>query len=102
MLLASRASATVSPPVTAVLETAPVETALATETAETPFIETSPTQTDVTSPGYALEKPRLVVQLPGSSILLVTLDGQQTPIAAEAPKGLFASGFGVTPCGPAR
>lgn len=74
-LLASCARLPVSPPVTAVSETAPAET-------------------EVTSPGFGLEGPRLVVQLPDSSIVFVSLDGQQAPIAAESPKGLFATGFG--------
>jgi hypothetical protein len=74
-LLASCARLPVSPPVTAASETSPAET-------------------EVTSPGFGLEGPRLVVQLPDSSIVFVSLDGQQTPIAAESPKGLFATGFG--------
>jgi hypothetical protein len=97
--LASCAPAPVSSPVTAAPETAPVGTALsstgqAMEKAETAISETSPAEIEVTSPGYGLEGPRLVVQLPDNSIVFVSLDGQQAPIAAEAPKGLFATGFG--------
>jgi hypothetical protein len=97
--MASCAPAPVSSPVTTAPETAPVETALpstgqATETAETAVSEPSPAEVEVTSPGYGLEGPLLVVQLPDSSIVFISLDGQQAPIAAEAPKGLFATGFG--------
>lgn len=93
-LLASCASLPVSSPVTAAPETAPVETALATETPETAVSETSPADIEVTSPGYGLEGPHLVVQLPDSSIVFVSLEGQQAPLVAQAPKGLFATGFG--------
>lgn len=82
--------------VTAALENVPAETRIAqtTKAAETAVLETSPAQTEVTSPGYELERPRLVGQLPDSSIAFVSLEGQQAPIIAEAPKGLFAAGFG--------
>ena len=56
--------------------------------------ETASVETEVTSPGFGLEGPRLVVQLPDNSIVFVSLEGEQAPLVAESPKGLFATGFG--------
>jgi hypothetical protein len=91
LLLAACAGQAMPSTVTAVQETA---TTPATETAEPAVSATSPAETEVIPTGTGQAGPRLVVQLPDNSIAFVSLDGQQTPIAASAPQGLFAAGFG--------